>query len=1006
MRAVLRDLRRRVAWLLSPTVLVALAVAPSAFGATNFGSAGTLPGSTFEGGDAYLPGSQTAEFVNLLNNTDWAAPGTVAIRTLPDPQVSDDSFGGGNKETEPGSWFYVAQPGGVTPGKDNVYAAWAGAEGRFLYLSFYRAAPTGNTFLTFELNKAPADVRWTNSVGASVPCRQTGDVLVSYEVTPGGATDVDVHVYEWSSTTTHDTMQGGITYHCGVTGTFTTLPVDTSDVIASMNFGVDSDNVLDPDPADVTPAPATTPAGEFGEAAIDLAAVLGGTGDPCFSFGSFQVHSRSSVAIDSQLQDTLGPRPIVVRNCGVSGLKYDDLNGNGARDDGEPGLAGWTIYVDRNGDDAYEDGEPFAVSDETGAFTIGGVRPLGETSTFAVREVAPAGASSDWRCTEPGEESGCERIVQFTEGIATTDTGGDPVVFGNYLPAHITVVKDLVPAAGAEDDPGLFDLSLTQGEQTVASAADQGDGGGIARQEVVPGTYTIDEATGTSSPTPLAYYDSSISCGGGEDAAAADAAALPYDVTLAAGDDLVCTITNTRKAGHLSVVKHLTPAADSGRFDLLFLKGGEPVAETGAENVGDGGSAAADLAPGTYTVAEIAHSGTKLPRYATDISCRSEGGEGAVVASASNVSGATRGVEITLESGDDIACVITNVRIGPALTVTKTGPAHAYDGDALAYTITVGNSGSAPATDVALSDLFEGTTHGCDSLAGPDGDAGADSVLSPGETWTYTCNYKVVHADENSTHHVVDVVTATAIDPAGDPVGPMSASAATLVVHPAIAIDKAGPVSAEPGDKVAYLLAVTNPGDEAFAEATVVVTDPRCDASPVTLVTKNDDATPATLDPGDTWTYTCALTAPTAAPVVHNDATVVAQDQFGRAVTATDGVDTPLVLAEVFGSSRLQAPSGCVYRAFKARVLGTHIAKVRFYVDGKLKKTMTKPTKKVGLSQVFVLKINPLTLKVGVHRVIAKATYEAATSNNPKTVTYRHSFQHCKKQLIKPVFTG
>ena len=31
----------------------------------------------------------------------------------------------------------------------------------------------------------------------------------------------------------------------------------------------------------------------------------------------------------------------------LSGVKYDDLDGDGVRDAGEPGIAGWTIFLDR-----------------------------------------------------------------------------------------------------------------------------------------------------------------------------------------------------------------------------------------------------------------------------------------------------------------------------------------------------------------------------------------------------------------------------------------------------------------------------------------------------------------------------------------------------------------------------------------------------------------------------------------------------------------------------------
>ena len=67
----------------------------------------------------------------------------------------------------------------------------------FLRLAFKREHPPGNTYLTFELNKA-AD-SWTNGAGSTIPCRTDGDLLVSYEVTPAGD-PVTIRAYSWDGT--------------------------------------------------------------------------------------------------------------------------------------------------------------------------------------------------------------------------------------------------------------------------------------------------------------------------------------------------------------------------------------------------------------------------------------------------------------------------------------------------------------------------------------------------------------------------------------------------------------------------------------------------------------------------------------------------------------------------------------------------------------------------------------------------------------------------------------
>jgi len=238
----------------------------------------------------------------------------------------------------------------------------------------------------------------------------------------------------------------------------------------------------------------------------------------------------------------------------------------------------------------------------------------------------------------------------------------------------------------------------------------------------------------------------------------------------------------------------------------------------------------------------------------------------------------------TLALAEHATCTITNTRIVPKLLVVKASQQnHAYDGDTLSYTYDVTNGGNGALTDVSLKDTVNGHA-GCTAIQGPTGDNG-DGVLSPGETWHYTCSTGFSHDDERPIDghaQIENVVTAAAKDEEGNPVGSDPAKADVPIYHPAIAITKSGPPGADPGDQIAYIINITNPGDEPFADPTVKVTDPKCDASPVTLVTKNDDPSPGSFDPGDMWTYTCALTSPTGEPLVHNDAFVEAADQFGK----------------------------------------------------------------------------------------------------------------------------
>jgi hypothetical protein len=109
-----------------------------------------------------------------------------------------------------------------------------------------------------------------------------------------------------------------------------------------------------------------------------------------------------------------------------------------------------------------------------------------------------------------------------------------------------------------------------------------------------------------------------------------------------------------------------------------------------------------------------------------------------------------------------------------------------------------------------------------------------------------------------------------------------------------------------------------------------------------------------------------------------------------------------IVLPEriVPGSARLLAPTGCVARAFNARVSGQNVARVVFTLDGKKIKTLTKPNAGVR----FQVRVNPAKMKIGVHRIVATVTFKPETKKAAQT--FRISFQRCAKKLAAPRFTG
>jgi subtilisin family serine protease len=81
----------------------------------------------------------------------------------------------------------------------------------------------------------------------------------------------------------------------------------------------------------------------------------------------------------------------------VSGVAYNDADGNGSRGGAEAALAGRTVYLDLNTNGSADAGEATRTTDSAGAFKFGGLVP----GTYTVRQVVPSG----WVGTAPGAGS-------------------------------------------------------------------------------------------------------------------------------------------------------------------------------------------------------------------------------------------------------------------------------------------------------------------------------------------------------------------------------------------------------------------------------------------------------------------------------------------------------------------------------------------------------------------------------------------------------------------------
>lgn len=167
----------------------------------------------------------------------------------------------------------------------------------------------------------------------------------------------------------------------------------------------------------------------------------------------------------------------------ISGTVVNDLNDNVARDAGEPGLAGWTVFVDYNGDTVVDAGEQSAVTGAGGTYTLSGIRP----GSYFVRAVPQAGfklrpAAVVASPSGFGDATGID-FVPSAKGRITgnlwydingngIEDAGEPaqVGWGVFLDTDNDGVKDAGEAQATTDSTGKYLFTnLTPGAYKVRS---------------------------------------------------------------------------------------------------------------------------------------------------------------------------------------------------------------------------------------------------------------------------------------------------------------------------------------------------------------------------------------------------------------------------------------------------------------------------------------------------------------------------------------------------------
>lgn len=223
--------------------------------------------------------------------------------------------------------------------------------------------------------------------------------------------------------------------------------------------------------------------------------------------------------------------------------------------------------------------------------------------------------------------------------------------------------------------------------------------------------------------------------------------------------------------------------------------------------------------------------------------------------------------------------------IHPSISLAKSGPAQAHEGDLVTYSFNVRNTGDAPLAEVAVADDVLGAV-------------GTISILAPGATETLTALFKV----PTGAADIINTALACGEDPLGAPVCDGDGHSLDPI-HPAIELVKtADPVSVSgPAGLVTFTYVVTNVGD-------VLLTG----------VTVTDDVIGAigsigSLDPQSSVTLTKTVIVTTSSPT-RNVGKASGSDPLGRAVEDSDDATISIVLPVLIvappGAAASAAPHG------------------------------------------------------------------------------------------------
>ena len=265
-------------------------------------------------------------------------------------------------------------------------------------------------------------------------------------------------------------------------------------------------------------------------------------------------------------------------------------------------------------------------------------------------------------------DSPCTGTDPTRLSLATLTTNGATCTVHDTIDnGTLTVKKHVVGGTATASD---WTMHISNGSQEVTSFA--GNEGGV-NVGLIPGSYTVTE-TGTPIGYTLSYSGDCDSNG---------------NVSVSVNTTKICTLTNTRDTGTITVDKVTNPPGDQTKFSIDLTQG-ESLIHSSVLSDQDN--------PDTYTVPTGVYSLSEEATTGWDLTS---------AVCTSNLERSITPSELSLNSGEHITCVFTNTISIPVLTISKFNDAagNKAPGDSVGFTITITATQSA-AQGVTVTDLL------------------------------------------------------------------------------------------------------------------------------------------------------------------------------------------------------------------------------------------------------------------------------------------------------------